>query len=44
MKEKKVSYFDNDTIHDLVDGDHDKLTQLQKRPSFVASQGVSFLP
>lgn len=44
MKEKKVSYFDNDTIHDLVEGDHDKLMQLQKRPSFTMSQGASALP
>ena len=44
MKEKKVSYFDNDTIHDLVEGDHDKLMQLQKRPSFTMSQGASVLP
>jgi hypothetical protein len=44
MREKKVCYFDHDTITDLVGGDHEKLTQLQKRPSIIMNHGQSVLP
>ncbi len=39
LKERKINYFDPSTIELLVEGDHDKLAQLQKKPSILGNYG-----
>ena len=39
-----MNFFDKDTINDLIEGDHERLAQIQKRPSIIMSHGQSILP
>ena len=35
LKEKKIAYFDPETVEDLIEGNHDRILQLMKNPSII---------